>query len=127
MDNTYTYAGTTATNSVTMDDVTSSPGVANPNFVENTWRIRGAYAPTGTAPNVGSPTNSKNVNGWNLSAPQYTQGAEFDVSTAGFSNLKFNFSGTAVVPEPSIYTLLASAFLLFVGCKLRRDNKLRRA
>jgi hypothetical protein len=91
MTNTYTYAGTTATNSVTSDDIVSSPGVANPSFVENTWRIRGAYQATGTAPNSGKPANSANVNGWNLSAPQYTQGVEFDVSTVGYSNISVSF------------------------------------
>ena len=91
MTNTYTYAGTVATNSVTSDDILSSPGVANPSFVENTWRIRGAYQATGTSPNIGSPSHSSNVNGWNLSAPQYTQGAEFDVSTTGYQNITVLF------------------------------------
>jgi len=40
----------------------------------NAWRIRGT-------------TN----NGWALAAPQYTQGAEFDVSTVGFSGILLSF------------------------------------
>jgi hypothetical protein len=91
MTNTYTYAGTTATNSVTSDDVLSSPGVANPSFSEYTWRIRGTYASTGTAPNSGTVSKSANVNGWNLSAPQYTQGVEFDASTVGYQNIMFSY------------------------------------
>jgi len=94
MTNTYTYAGTALTNSVTSDDILSSPGVANPSFVEDTWRIRGAYVENGTAPNNVASTKANagaNVNGWNLSAPQYSQGAEFDVSTVGFSNISVSF------------------------------------
>ncbi len=44
----------------------------------NAWRVRGAQTPTGN-------------NGWALAAPQYTQGAEFDVSTVGFSNIVLTF------------------------------------
>ena len=90
MTNTYTYAGTTATNSVTSDDVLSSVGAPS-GLTENTWQLRGLYQATGTAPNVGTPSKSANVNGWNLSAPQYTQGAEFDVSTTGYSGISVNY------------------------------------
>jgi len=44
----------------------------------NAWRVRGAQTPTGN-------------NGWALAAPEYTQGAEFDVSTVGFSSIVLNF------------------------------------
>jgi PEP-CTERM motif-containing protein len=85
MTNNYTYTnGSTVlgTGAVAACDVTSSPGVANPAFSEDTWRIRGGV----TANNAGG-----NGNGWNLAAPQYTQGAEFDASTAGYTGISFSF------------------------------------
>ncbi len=90
MTNTYTYASTTATNSVTNDDITAVTGTA-PATTEDVWRVRGHYVATGTAPNIGSPTNFANVNGWNLNAPQYTQGVEFDVSTLGYQTIQASF------------------------------------
>jgi hypothetical protein len=36
-------------------------------------------------------SDSKPANGWSTLAPQYTQGAEFDVSTIGFSKIKLSF------------------------------------
>jgi hypothetical protein len=90
MTNTYSYASTTATNSVTSDDITSVAGTS-PAVTENVWRVRGAYVATGTAPNIGSPTNSKNVNGWNLNAPQYSQGVEFDLSTVGYQSIQASY------------------------------------
>jgi hypothetical protein len=88
--NTYTYAGTTATNSVTNDDITS----VTP---EDVWRVRGHYVATGIAPNVGTPTGSGNVNGWNTQAPEYSQGVEFDVDTTGYQsiNVSFDWEATA--------------------------------
>jgi len=74
-----TIAGVGATAS---GDVLSSPGVANTSFNEFTWRIRGIK---------GSGDTGSANNGWNISAPQYSQGAEFDVSTAGYSNISFSF------------------------------------
>jgi hypothetical protein len=61
------------------DDVVSTSGTADPNFTENTWRVRG----TGH-------------NGWatyqnGAGAPQYSQGAELDTSTVGYSNIVFSF------------------------------------
>src|SRR5208283_3606356 len=47
----------------------------------NAWRIRG-------------PSNSPGApqgNGWALQAPQYTQGAQFSSSTAGYTNVSFHF------------------------------------
>jgi hypothetical protein len=74
MTNSYTYASN-GPGAVTSDDIVSTPGTAHPSFAEDTWRIRGAS--TG--------------NGWNLSAPEYTQGVEFDVSTLGFQNISVSF------------------------------------
>ena len=56
------------------DDVASTPGTANPAFVENAWRVRG------------TPSN-----GWAAAAPQYSQGIEIDASTVGFQNIQFAF------------------------------------
>ena len=77
MTNSYTYtggAGGNVTGSVATCDVTPQVGDVN---AQNglCWRVRGA-----------GPGN-----GWNLAAPQYTQGAEFDASTVGHSNIVFNF------------------------------------
>ena len=58
-------------------DVLATPGLANPLFVENAWRIRGATH-----------------NGWAThaaGAAQYTQGLELDASTVGYSNIQFSF------------------------------------
>jgi len=88
---TYTTGGTvTGTGSVTGDDITndSPSGTKNGSTLGNgdVWRIRGV-AGTGT-------TGSTN-NGWNNSAPQYSQGAEFDVNTTGFSNIGLSFNWAA--------------------------------
>jgi hypothetical protein len=91
MTNTDTYAGTTATNSVTADDITATAGTADASFSADLWRIRGAYVATGVSPNSGTPSKSGNVNGWNLSAPPYTQGAEFDVSTVGYTGITVGY------------------------------------
>jgi len=87
MTNNYTYTngtgGTTlGTGATASGDILSTTGVANTSFTEFTWRIRGVKG----AGNTGSANN-----GWNQSAPQYSQGVEFDVSTLGFSNISFGF------------------------------------
>ncbi len=87
MVNQYSYAGTVATNSVDNEDVVGSGTL----YVANAWRIRGKYQFTGTYPNDGTATSPGNVNGWNLNAPQYTQGAEFDVNTVGYQNITVGF------------------------------------
>lgn len=85
MTNNYTYTNgtkTLGTGAVAACDITNSPGVAAPSFNEDTWRVRGGV----TANNPGG-----NGNGWNLAAPQYSQGAEFDASTVGFTNISFTY------------------------------------
>jgi large repetitive protein len=67
------YTNANGTNTQTTDDVLASAGVITPSFSEQTWRIRG------------------DLNGWALSAPQYTQGIELDASTAGYSGTQFSF------------------------------------
>jgi hypothetical protein len=79
MTNSYTYSDG-ATGSTTTDDVTTSAlGNTSSTGANNMWRVRGG----GTAP--------ANGNGWNLAAPQYTQGAQFTTSTVGYSNIVFSF------------------------------------
>jgi hypothetical protein len=99
MTNSYTYTNgaggaTLGTGSVTDDDIINdsvNSGGAGTNGSTlgngNVWRIRGV-AGTGT-------TGTAN-NGWNISAPQYTQGAEFDTSTVGYNvtQLQFDWAAT---------------------------------
>jgi large repetitive protein len=70
--------GTDGNGSVPADDVTNSPGALNPNFNENTWRIRGGD----TAITGGTPAN-----GWSNFVPEYSQGAAFSVPTTGYANV----------------------------------------
>jgi hypothetical protein len=83
MDNNYTYSTMPpVTGSVNVDDVLVIGGSSDqisPVGVNNAWRVRG----NGAAP--------ANGNGWNLAAPQYTQGAQFNASTVGFTNIVFQF------------------------------------
>jgi hypothetical protein len=81
MTNTYTETGGGGNVSTTYDDITKDTNSTIGN--QDTWRIRGAGSTPG--------------NGWSINAPQYTQGAEFDVSTAGYSDvlLSFNWASTA--------------------------------
>jgi len=81
MTNTYTETGGGGNVSTTYDDITKDTNSTIGN--ENVWRIRGAGATPG--------------NGWSINAPEYTQGAEFDVSTVGYSSvsLSFNWAATA--------------------------------
>ena len=86
-----TWTSTTlfATGTTAFADVLGTTGA--PSGDPNTWRIRG-------------PSNAVNTtvggNGWNLAAPQYSQGAEFDTNTAGYTNISFHadwFSTTSGV------------------------------
>ncbi len=77
MTNNYTYSSVpVVTGSVNTDDVLLNAATTpSSTGVNNVWRVRGA-----------TPGN-----GWNLAAPQYTQGAEFDTSTVGFKNISLSF------------------------------------
>ncbi len=79
MTNNYTYTqnlpNVGATNTDDILVLGGSSDQISPVGINNAWRVRGQ-----------SPGN-----GWNLAAPQYSQGAEFDVSTAGFTNIVFQF------------------------------------
>ncbi|HEX4054608.1 MAG TPA: PEP-CTERM sorting domain-containing protein [Tepidisphaeraceae bacterium] len=83
MTNSYTYANGEGPGSTAAADVVSTSGTADSSFTEDTWRIRG----NSNAKNAGAG----NANGWNNSAPDYTQGAQFNVSTAGYSNIGLSF------------------------------------
>jgi hypothetical protein len=84
MDNTYACLlnGTTtqASGSQTNTDISSNTGSST--GTANEWRIRGQSAAT-LVPNP--------CNGWSLSAPQLSQGAQFNVDTTGVAQVLFQF------------------------------------
>jgi hypothetical protein len=93
MTNSYTYTtkgSNTGVGSVTLDDITndSPSGTSDGSNVGNgnVWRIRGA---------AGTGTTGTTNNGWNNSAPQYSQGAQFNVSTTGYSGIDLSFTWAA--------------------------------
>ena len=75
------YTSPNRTGSYVCCDVTASGGGTDTGSPNNCWRVRGTY--DGTFANAGV--------GWSIFAPQYTQGAEFDVSTVNYSNIVFSF------------------------------------
>jgi hypothetical protein len=82
MTNSYTYANGEGPSSTGSCDISSITGSVSGSTLDG-WRIRGN-------------SNSKNsgagkANGWNNSAPNYTQGAQFLMSTAGFSDVDLSF------------------------------------
>jgi hypothetical protein len=88
MTNSYSYVVTsskgkmtTYVGSVTADDLTNTTGGTDPNPAALAWRIRGTKGNDG--PNTGD--------GWNTAAPQYSQGAQFMVSTVGYYNIVFQY------------------------------------
>jgi PEP-CTERM motif len=66
------------TNSISNPDILASAG-SSTSSLPDAWRIRGA----GAVPSAG--------NGWSSQAAIGTQGAEFDVNTLGFNNIKITF------------------------------------
>ena len=84
----------TLSGSVASADITTTEGSTDPNsdFTSNSWRIRGP-ACTKSAANCGENLNPPSAvgNGWNTAAPQYTQGAEFDVPTTGYYHVVFQY------------------------------------
>ena len=81
MDNTYQNANPVAA-SAAYCDVVATPTNPNPLSTSFTWRVRGTQ-PSGTVP-VGN-------NGWANAAPQFTQGAQANVSTLGYRNIIVSF------------------------------------
>jgi len=82
MTNTYTFKSPSPAYSLAWADVTATgspyPATGNDSYG---WRVRGGTTGAGT-------DNS----GWNTAAPIGTQGAEFDVSTSGYSNIVCAFN-----------------------------------
>jgi hypothetical protein len=78
--NGYTYAGGNGTGSTDASDINNTGGSSSGSAGPNAWRVRGAILATGVA-----------GIGWNYNAPIGTQGAEYDASTAGYSNIVVNF------------------------------------
>jgi hypothetical protein len=95
MSNSYAYtssSSTIAVGSVPNCDIVSTAGLtgsAASNYTANSWRIRG---PNTNGYNVSAGTPTGTGNGWNLAAPQYSQGAEFNASTDGYSNIAVAFN-----------------------------------
>ena len=85
MTNGYTYSTSPVTvRSNAGADITSTEGSTDPNsdFNSNSWRVRGLNNTSGP-PGTG--------NGWNTAAPEYSQGAEFDVPTTGQYHVVFQY------------------------------------
>ncbi len=82
MSNNYTYNGGEGPGSIAWCDVLSSAG-ASTGAGAYAWRVRG--------PSNSSGGGAGQANGWNTQAPIGTQGAEFDASTAGYSNIVVSF------------------------------------
>lgn len=74
-DNNYVYAGSSTPGSTNGPDVVNTGGSSSGATGPNAFRVRG------------NPGN----NGWNTVAPIGTQGAQFDVSTVGYSNIVCSF------------------------------------
>jgi hypothetical protein len=78
---TFTPGTIIATGSAASADILSTAG--DPNGFANAWRVRGPATDNVNVPGTG--------NGWALQAPQYTQGAQFSVSTVGYTSISFHF------------------------------------
>lgn len=74
------YAGGGFTSSLVKCDIEANAGSSDTAANNLEWRVRG-----------GAGSGSAGGNGWNTAAPQYSQGAEFDVSTVGKSNIVLQF------------------------------------
>ncbi|MGO9114861.1 MAG: PEP-CTERM sorting domain-containing protein [Thermoguttaceae bacterium] len=89
----YTSGGSTiAVGSVPNCDILKTAGLTGSgasNYADNAWRVRGP-ATNGYNSSAGTPTGTGN--GWNLAAPQYSQGVEFDADTTGYSNIALAFN-----------------------------------
>ena len=98
MNNSYSYTTTpVAIGSVDGADVLVTNGTGHTGTTDQSWRVRGDTGnlypqPLTGSPNQSPPNDSPAVgNGWNLAAPQNTQGAKFSFNTTGFNNLVFSY------------------------------------
>lgn len=98
MTNNYTFSDSTPsnpdTNSLAWADVTAQAG-ASTGSGSYSWRVRGGNTAAG-APN----------SGWNSQAPILTQGAEFDASTSGYSNIVCSFDVYFTTQAPDKFCVL---------------------
>lgn len=89
------------TNSISGPDILASPGSSDGFYA---WCIRGDSTKVGSG-----------GNGWSSKAGIGTQGAEFDVSTAGFNNIQISFDvGTTAQSERNLqleYTINGQTWL----------------
>ena len=83
MSNNYTYLGGEGPGSYPASCDVLAQGGASTGAGSYAWRIRGPSNTSGGGPGQ--------ANGWNTQAPIGTQGAEFDASTAGYSNIVVSF------------------------------------
>ena len=83
MSNNYTYNGGEGPGSYPASCDVTAQGGASTGSGSYAWRIRGPSNTSGGGPGQ--------ANGWNSQAPIGTQGAEFDASTAGYSNIVVTF------------------------------------
>ena len=83
MSNNYTYLGGEGPGSYPASCDVTAQGGASTGVGSYAWRIRGPSNTSGGGPGQ--------ANGWNTQAPIGTQGAEFDASTAGYSNIVVSF------------------------------------
>jgi hypothetical protein len=74
------YSGTQA---VPESDVLSETSAVNPSFSEYDWRVRGGSGHGNGG--AGSP------DGWSQLAPEYSQGVQFNVDTAGYDDITLHF------------------------------------
>jgi hypothetical protein len=98
MNNTFTYTTSpVATGAVDGEDVLVTNGTGHTGTTDQAWRVRGDTGNLYPQPLAGSsdqspPNDSPAVgNGWNLAAPQNSQGAKFSFNTTGYSNLVFSY------------------------------------
>ncbi len=100
MTNGYIFAGGEGPGSVANCDVLASAG-ASTGSSSFGWRVRG----NGNSANSGAGV----ANGWNSTAPLASQGAQFDVSTAGYNTITVsadvNATGQAERNLAILYTL----------------------
>jgi hypothetical protein len=95
MINNYTFSDSPTDNSSSnWCDILAQGGASTgPNSL--CWRVRGGLTGAG-APN----------SGWNSAAPLFTQGAEFDVSTAGYTNVICHFDIYFTTQAPDKFCVL---------------------
>jgi hypothetical protein len=121
MNNGYTYTfsdGGTTVGSNDGEDTILTPGSSTNSSTDVAWRIRGTSNKEAQGPGTG--------NGWNTAAPQYTQGAEFDVSTVGFNNIVFKYdwftTNQGVTDQQAEYTTNGSTWNLVGALQVATPN-----